>query len=107
MHEATPLWEGWQALVSAFAPVFTQPGWVRFGPWLTSMVLCGEEPILTPLLTALGWESRWRVLAHCAEYGAWAAELWRHADAASTAPIVGVCEGAYFYSGNYISAVIS
>jgi hypothetical protein len=71
MHEATPLWEGWQALVSAFAPVFTQPGWVRFGPWLTGMVLCGEEPTLTPLLTALGWESRWRVLAHCAEYGAW------------------------------------
>ena len=35
------------------------------------MVLCWEEHTLTQILTALGLESRWRVLEHFAEYGAW------------------------------------
>jgi len=39
MNEATELWDGWQALVGAFAAVFTRPGWVRFVPWVTGMVL--------------------------------------------------------------------
>jgi DDE superfamily endonuclease len=71
MHEATQRWEGWQAPVSTFATVFTQPGWVRFMQWVTGMVLCWEEHTLTPIVTALALESRWRVLEHVAEYGAW------------------------------------
>jgi hypothetical protein len=71
MHEATQLWAWWQALVSAFATVFTQPGWVRFMPWVTGMVLCWEEHTLTQIVTALDLESRWRVLEHFAEYGVW------------------------------------
>jgi DDE superfamily endonuclease len=74
MHEATQLWEWWQALVSPFATVFTQPGWVRFVQWVTGMVLCWEEHTLTPIVTALGLESRWCVLEHFAEYGAWERE---------------------------------
>jgi DDE superfamily endonuclease len=71
MTEATQLWESWQVLLSAFATVFTRPGWVRFVQWVTGMVLCWEEHTLTQILTALGLESRWRVLEHFAEYGAW------------------------------------
>jgi hypothetical protein len=71
MSEATHLWDGWQALVGAFAAVFTQPGWVRFVQWVTGMVLCWEEHTITQILTALGLEARWRVLEHVAEYGAW------------------------------------
>jgi DDE superfamily endonuclease len=57
--------------MGAFAPVFTRPGWVRFAQWITGMILCWEEHTLTQILTALGLESRWRVLEHFAEYGAW------------------------------------
>jgi DDE superfamily endonuclease len=71
MHEATQLWAWWQALCGPFAAVFTRPGWVRFVHWVTGMVLCGEEHTLTQILTALGLRSRWRVLEHFAEYGAW------------------------------------
>jgi hypothetical protein len=71
MSEATQLWDGWQALLRAFATVFTRPGWVRVVPWVTGMVLCWEEHTITQILTALGLEARWRVLEHCAEYGAW------------------------------------
>jgi hypothetical protein len=67
MNEATELWDGWQALVGAFAAVFTRPGWVRFVPWVTGMVLCWDEHTMTPILTALGLEARWRVLEHFAE----------------------------------------
>jgi hypothetical protein len=58
-------------LLSPFASVFTRPGWVCFVQWVTGMVLCWEEHTLTQILTALGLESRWRVLEHFAEYGAW------------------------------------
>jgi hypothetical protein len=71
MPEATQLWEWWQALVGTFTPVFTRPGWVRFVQWVTGMVLCWEEHTLTQIVTALDLESRWRVLEHFAEYGAW------------------------------------
>jgi DDE superfamily endonuclease len=71
MDQATQLWTWWRSLLSAFAPVFTRPGWIRCGQWVTGMVLCWEEPTMTQLLTALGVESRWRVLEHFAEYGAW------------------------------------
>jgi hypothetical protein len=71
MSQATQLCEWWQALVGAFAPVFTRPGWVRFVQWVTGMVLCGEEHTITQIVVALGLESRWRVLEHFAEYGAW------------------------------------
>jgi hypothetical protein len=40
-------------------------------PWVTGMVLCWEEQTITQMLTSLELESRWRVLAHVAEYGAW------------------------------------
>jgi DDE superfamily endonuclease len=71
MDQATQLWTWWLSLLSPFAAVFTRPGWVRFVQWVTGMVLCWEEHTLTQLLTALGLESRWRVLEHFAEYGAW------------------------------------
>jgi hypothetical protein len=71
MDQATQLWVWWLSLLSAFATVFTRPGWVRFVQWATGMVLCWEEHTLTQILTALGLEARWRVLEHFAEYGAW------------------------------------
>lgn len=71
MDQATQLWGWWLSLLNAFAPVFTRPGWVRFVQWVTGMVLCWEEHTLTQILTALGLASRWRVLEHFAEYGAW------------------------------------
>jgi hypothetical protein len=51
--------------------VFTRPGWMRFGQWVTGMELCWEEPTMMPIVTALGLEARGRVLEHCAEDGAW------------------------------------
>jgi hypothetical protein len=71
MDQTTQLWAWWLSLLRAFAPVFTRPGWVRFVQWVTGMVLCWEEHTLTQILTALELESRWRVLEHFAEYGAW------------------------------------
>jgi hypothetical protein len=71
MSKAIPLWDGWHTLLRAFVTVFTRPGWVRFVPWVTGMVLCWEEHPLTQILTALGLEPRWRVLERFAEYGAW------------------------------------
>jgi hypothetical protein len=71
MDQATQLWTWWLSLLSTFIPVFTRPGWVRFVQWVTGMVLCWEEHTITQILTALGLESRWRVLEHFAEYGAW------------------------------------
>jgi hypothetical protein len=71
MDPATPLWTWWLSLLSPFVPVFTRPGWVRFVQWITGTVLCWEEHTITQILTALGLESRWRVLEHFAEYGAW------------------------------------
>ena len=71
MDQATQLWTWWLPLLSPFAVVFTRPGWVLFVQWVTGMVLGWEEHTLTQLLTALGLESRWRVLEHFAEYGAW------------------------------------
>jgi DDE superfamily endonuclease len=71
MEQAIQLWVWWLSLMSEFAPVFTRPGWVRFVQWVTGMVLCWEDHTLTQILTALGLESRWRVLEHVAEYGAW------------------------------------
>jgi hypothetical protein len=35
------------------------------------MVRCWEEHTITQMLTALGLESRWRVLEYFAEHGAW------------------------------------
>jgi hypothetical protein len=71
MDQEAQLWTWWVSLLSTFAPVFTRPGWIRFAQWVTGMVLCWEEHTLTQILTALGLESRWRVLEHFAEYGAW------------------------------------
>lgn len=71
MSEAIQLWDGWQALLRAFATGFTRPGWVRFVQWVTGMVLFWEEHTLPQIVTALGLESHWRVLERFAEYGAW------------------------------------
>ena len=66
MDQATQLWTWWLSWLSPFALVFTRPGGVRFVPWVTGMVRCGEEHTLTQRLTALGLESRGRVLEHFA-----------------------------------------
>ena len=75
MDQAIQLWNWWLALLRPFADSFTRPGWVRFVQWVTGTVLCWEEHPMTQLLTALGLESRWRVLEHFAEYGAWVREV--------------------------------
>jgi hypothetical protein len=71
MDQATPLWGWWLSWLSAFAPVFTRPGWVRVVQGVTGMVRCWEEHPLTQILTAMRLESRWRVLEHVAAYGVW------------------------------------
>ena len=71
MGQAIQLWTWWWSLLSALTPVFTRPGWVRFVQWISGRVLCWEEHTITQLLTAISLESRWRVLEHFAEYGAW------------------------------------
>ena len=71
MDQATQLWGWWLSLLSAFAPVFTRPGWVRFVQGVTGLVLGWEEHTLTQLLTAMRLESRWRALEHFAAYGVW------------------------------------
>jgi hypothetical protein len=79
MEPAIQVWVWWLSLLSTFAPAFTRPGWVRFVQWVTGMVLCWEDHTLTQILTALGLESRWRVLEHFAEYGVWDREaIERH-----------------------------
>jgi hypothetical protein len=47
MEQALQLWRWWLSLSSAFAPVFTRPGWVRFVQWVTGMVLGWEEHTIT------------------------------------------------------------
>jgi hypothetical protein len=71
MEQATQLCVWWLSLLSAFSPVLTRLGWVRFVQWFTGMVLAWEEHTIAQVVTALGLESRWRVLEHFAEYGAW------------------------------------
>jgi hypothetical protein len=71
MAQARQRWIWWLSLLSALAPVFTRPGWVRFVQGVTGMVLGWEEQPSTQILSSLGLESRWRVLERLAEYGAW------------------------------------
>jgi hypothetical protein len=59
------------SLLSAFTAVFTRPGWGRVVQWVTGMVLCWGEHGPTPILTALGLESRWRALEPFAADGTW------------------------------------
>lgn len=71
MEDARELLSLWQSLLQPFQSVFTRGGWVRFVEWVTGTVLCPEEHTITQILTALGLESRWRVIEHFAEYGSW------------------------------------
>jgi len=71
MDNGKELCSWWQSLLEDFQPLFTRGGWVRFAQWTTGMVLCNEEHTITQILTALGLESRWRVLETFAEYGSW------------------------------------
>jgi hypothetical protein len=70
MDDAKQLWQRWQRLMNRFSAWFTRPGYVRFAQWLTGMVLCPEEHTITQILTTMELASRWRVLEHFAEYGA-------------------------------------
>jgi DDE superfamily endonuclease len=70
MDDAKKLWQRWQRLMDRFSAWFTRPGYVRFAQWLTGMVLCPEEHTITQILTTMDLASRWRVLEHFAEYGA-------------------------------------
>ena len=67
MEPANPLWTWWRSRLSVCAPVLTRPGWVRLVPGVTGLVWCWEQQPLTQILTALGLESRWRVLEPVAE----------------------------------------
>ena len=71
MEDARQVWSWWQSLLAVFGSGFTRPGWVRFVQWVTGMVMCWEEHTITQILISLGLESRWRVMEHFAEYGAW------------------------------------
>jgi len=70
MAQARPLWVWWGSRLSAFAPVFPQPGWGRLVPGVSGRVRCWDEPPLPLLLTALGREARWRLREPCAASGA-------------------------------------
>lgn len=74
MDDAKTLGQWWQSLLLVFGTVFTRPGWVRFVQWVTGTVLCAEKHTITQILVSLGMPSRWRVLEHFAEYGAWRRE---------------------------------
>ena len=74
MSDATVPVRLWRELLTPFAFVFTQPGFVRFAQWVTGTVLAWEQHTITQLLTALGMEDRWRVLERFAEYGAFRRE---------------------------------
>ena len=71
MDDARELWSWWQSLLGDFRRQFTRGGWVRFSQWVTGMVLGNEEHTITQILTAMGLESRWRVMEAFAEYGSW------------------------------------
>jgi len=71
MNNIRRIWSWWKSLLHKFSSVFTRPGWARFAQWVTATVLGDEEHTITQLLAALGLESRWRVVEHLAEYGAW------------------------------------
>lgn len=71
MADSKSLWTVWQSLLSAFRPVFTRPGWMRFVQWATGWVVCAEDHLLTRTLLALGLESHWRAMERFVEYGAW------------------------------------
>ena len=49
MDNAKQLWSWWYSLWASFGPVFTRPGWVRFVPWVTGMVIGWEEHTITPI----------------------------------------------------------
>ena len=74
MDDAKSLWQWWQSLLLGFGAAFTRPGWVRFVQWVTGTVLCWEKHTITQILVSMGMASRWRVLEHFAEYGAWRRE---------------------------------
>jgi len=71
MDDAKKLGRWLQSLLVGFGAVFTRPGWVRFVQWVIGTVLCWEKHTITQILTSMGMASRWRVLEHFAEYGAW------------------------------------
>lgn len=71
MDDGNGLCRSWQSLLESYGPLFRRGGWVRFVQWVTAMVLCDEEHTITQDLMSIGLESRWRVVEHFAEYGAW------------------------------------
>lgn len=71
MDDGKELCRAWQSLLESYGPRFRRGGWVRFAQWVTTTVQCGEEHTITQDLTSIDLESRWRVVEHFAEYGAW------------------------------------
>jgi hypothetical protein len=74
MNDTTPIVRHWQQLLQPFGLSFTGPGFVRFAQWVTGTVLGWEEHTITQILTSIGFEDRWRVAEHFAEYGAFRRE---------------------------------
>jgi hypothetical protein len=70
MSDATTPVRSWRRRLAPFALVLTQPGSARFAQWVTGTVLGCEGHTITPILTGMGLEDRWRVAEHFAEYGA-------------------------------------
>src|SRR5262249_10068894 len=68
---ATLLWAIWHALLAPFACCFTRPGFRRFVPWLTGLVLNVHEHTVTQSLVALDLPAHWKALESFVEYGCW------------------------------------
>lgn len=79
MPQPTPLWPIWQALLSAFAPAFTRPGFRRFAEWVTALAINPEEHTITQSVTAIERIADWKALETFAEYGAWRTHSVTHA----------------------------
>jgi hypothetical protein len=58
-------------LLEPFAGAFTQPGWRRFGEWVTGLALNVEEHTITQSLIGLDRTQDWKALETFAETGAW------------------------------------
>ena len=62
---------GWQSLLKSYGQAFTRPGWRRFSQWVTGMVLCQEDHMLTRTLLASDSADQWSAQERFAGRGKW------------------------------------
>jgi hypothetical protein len=86
--QANHIWSLWQELLCPFRWAFTEPGWHRFGEWVTGLALNLEEHTITQSLIGLDRAQDWKALETFAESGSWD-DAWIERDLArlvETAP---------------------